>query len=682
MFENYEGKLYFTNNRERVLIESWGENALRIRATKNPGFTNRDWALEPIEAAQGAVEVFQDPNANAAGFMNMFGGADHSYGKIRNGKIRAEVNASGVISFYNQEDRLLLKEYWRRLQDETSMALNIAGREYKPAGGDNFQLTVRFAANKKEKIFGMGQYQQHEMDMKGCLLELAQRNSQASVPFYLSNLGYGFLWNNPAVGQVSFASNGTTWEAKSTKELDYLIIAGDTPAAIEETYMALVGKPPMMPEYGMGFWQCKLRYRTQEELLAVARKYKELGIPLDVIVADFFHWTQQGDYQFDPKYWPDVPAMCKELEEMNVKLMVSIWPTVDFRSENFKEMQTKGYLVQTESGVPVTMLCGGNEVFFDTTNPQARAYVWEKVKKNYWDNGARLFWLDVAEPEYTTYEFENYRYEMGSVLEVGNAYPAYYAKGFYDGMRAEGDETPISLIRCAWAGSAKYGSLVWSGDIVSNFECFNRQVRAGLSMAIAGIPWWTTDIGGFHGGNGEDPVFCELFIRWFQYACFCPVMRLHGNRSPQHGYEDGAFGTGSDNEIWSFGSEIFEISKKYIALRERLRDYIREQMEKASQKGTPVMRPLFYGFPDDEKSWAIDDTYLFGPDLLVAPVLEASVQSRQVYLPVGTDWVDAWTRQEYAGGQKVTVNTPIEQIPVFVRKGADILTAFTENALN
>lgn len=168
-----------------------------------------------------------------------------------------------------------------------------------------------------------------------------------------------------------------------------------------------------------------------------------------MIVVDFFHWTKQGEFKFDPKYWPDVPGMCRELKEMGIQVVVSVWPTIDIYSENFEEMKEKGYLVRTEHGVPLTMLCGGNEVFFDATNPDARTYVWEKIKKNYYDQGAKLFWLDVAEPEYSVYDFKNYRYQLGSVQEVGNIYPKYYLKAFYDGMTAEGDTMPISLIRSA-----------------------------------------------------------------------------------------------------------------------------------------------------------------------------------------------------------------------------------------
>ena len=677
MFLEKEGKLIYSYDGETVCIEAWGKDALRVRATKNRSFTGRDWALEAKDAHAGEVEIFEDPSAKGGAFANMYEGTDTSYGKITNGKLHAVIDSGSVITFYHEDGRVLLKEHFRRLRDEESMPLNIMGREYSNGVGDNFRIVARFVARKGEKIFGMGQYQQHELDLKGCMLELAQRNSQVSVPFYLSSIGYGFLWNNPGVGQVMFANNGTEWVTESGKEIDYLVIAGDTPAEIEENYMTLTGNPPMMPEYGMGFWQCKLRYWNQEQLLSVARKYKELGVPLDVIVVDFFHWTKQGEFKFDPKYWPDVPGMCRELKEMGIQVVVSVWPTVDIYSENFEEMKEKGYLVRTEHGVPLTMLCGGNEVFFDATNPDARTYVWEKIKKNYYDQGAKLFWLDVAEPEYSVYDFKNYRYQLGSVQEVGNIYPKYYLKAFYDGMTAEGDTMPISLIRSAWAGSAKYGALVWSGDIVSTFECFRRQVQAGLNMAVAGIPWWTTDIGGFHGARTDDPDFHRLYIRWFEYGCFCPVMRLHGNRNPQEGYGAEQIGSGSDNEIWSFGDKAYEISKKYIFLRERLRDYIRTQMKKAHEDGTPMMRPVFYDFPTDQESWNVEDAYLFGPDLYVAPVMEDHVTEREVYLPDGTAWFNAWTGEKYEGGQNVTVAAPMDIIPVFVREGAD-----TEHLLN
>ena len=559
---------------------------------------------------------------------------------------------------------------------DTTSSLEVEAREFKPLIGGNYRLTMRFVGNRTEKIFGMGQYQQDFLDLQGAELELAHRNSQASVPFYISSLGYGFLWNNPAIGKVNFNRNIYSWEAESTKKLDYWITADDNPAQIEENYAAVSGTVPMMPEYGMGFWQCKLRYQTQEELLSVAREYKKRGIPLDVIVIDFFHWPKQGDWRFDPTYWPDPDAMIRELKDMNIELMVSVWPMVDYKSENFEEMMARGLLTRVEKGVRIDNTYQGNTIQFDPTNPEAREYVWEKCRKNYYDKGIHIFWLDEAEPEYTVYDFENYRYFMGPNVQIGNIYPVMYAKTFFDGMKQAGQENIVNLLRCAWAGSQKYGALVWSGDIQSSFESLRNQLCAGLNMAIAGIPWWTTDIGGFFGASVEDLSYRELFARWFEYGTFCPVMRLHGYRmpyQPQLGTTGGATCvSGAPNEIWSYGDEVYQICRNYIALREQMRPYIRKQMETAHTKGDPVMRPLFYDFPGDETAWNVEDEFMFGPDVLVAPVLERGQREKAVYLPVGSTWVNIWDGKRTEGGQTVKVDTPLGQIPVFTRNGYHI----------
>lgn len=655
-FERNGNALCYRYGAERLRIEPWGKNALRVRAWKQAEPDPQDWALLPQDGCDPVIEVREDG------------------GSIVNGKIRAELNLIGKLTFYNQKGEVLLEEYLRDRRDmfgSTCSSLNVEAREFKPIIGGDYRLTARFISNPREKLYGMGQYQQAFLDLKGADLELAQRNSQASVPFLLSSLGYGFLWNNPAVGRVNFGKNITTWEAFSTKKLDYWITAGDTPAQIEEAYANATGKVPMMPEFAMGYWQCKLRYQTQEELLEVAREYKRRGLPISVIVVDFFHWPLQGEWKFDPTYWPDPDAMIRELKEMGIELMVSIWPTVDYRSENFEEMQAKGLLVRVESGIPISMDFQGNTLHYDPTNPEARDYVWQKAKKNYYDKGVKIFWLDEAEPEYTVYSFENYRYHLGPDVQVGNIYPAMYAKNFYDGMTAEGQENVINLLRCAWAGSQRYGALVWSGDIKSSFDSMKNQLAAGLNMGIAGIPWWTTDIGGFFGANIGDPAFHELLIRWFQYGCFCPVMRMHGYRwplQPQYGTTGGATCvSGAPNEVWSFGPEVEAILSKYLFLREGMKPYITGLMEQAHEKGTPVMRPLFYDFPEDQKAWEVEDQYLFGPDVLVKPVTEAGCRSVSVYLPAGADWTNAWTGQRFQGGQTVTVDAPLDQIPLFTK---------------
>ena len=661
-FSQDDHALYYRYDAERVIIEAWGNNALRVRATKEPKMPDENWALsQPVPETHPSIQI-------------------HPYcAEITNGKITAEINNIGRITFRDGSGRILLREYLRNRRDmfsDTTSSLEVEAREFKPLIGGDYRLTMRFIGNRSEKIFGMGQYQQNFLDLRGAELELAHRNSQASVPFYISSLGYGFLWNNPAIGKVNFNRNIYSWEAESAKKLDYWITADDSPAKIEENYAAVSGTVPMMPEYGMGFWQCKLRYQTQEELLGVAREYKRRGIPLDVIVIDFFHWPKQGDWRFDPTYWPDPDAMIRELKDMNIELMVSVWPMVDYKSENFDEMMSRGLLTRVEKGVRIDNTYQGNTIQFDPTNPEAREYVWEKCRKNYYDKGVHIFWLDEAEPEYTVYDFENYRYFMGPNVQIGNIYPVMYAKTFFDGMKKEGQENIVNLLRCAWAGSQKYGALVWSGDIQSSFESLRNQVCAGLNMAIAGIPWWTTDIGGFFGASVEDLSYRELFTRWFEYGTFCPVMRLHGYRmpyQPQHGTTGGAACvSGAPNEIWSYGDEVYQICRKYIALREQMRPYIRKLMETAHRQGDPVMRPLFYDFPEDETVWNVEDEFMFGPDVLVAPVLERGQREKTVYLPKGSTWVNIWDGKKAEGGRMLQVDTPLGQIPVFTRNGYHI----------
>lgn len=658
-YEKVGNSLCYRYEAERVIIKPWGKNSLRVTASKLAQMPDEDWALlKPQDNTEPVINIYED-------------GAT-----IQNGKIRAEINLIGKIAFFNDKNELLLEEYVRNRRDmfgDTCSSLEIEAREFKPIIGGDYKLTMRFVSNPDEKIYGMGQYQQPFLNLKGADLELAHRNSQASVPFMLSSLGYGFLWNNPAVGRVNFGKNITTWEAFSAKKLDYWITADDTPAKIEENYADATGKVPMMPDYAMGYWQCKLRYQTQEELLEVAREYKRRNLPISVIVVDFFHWPTQGEWKFDPTYWPDPDAMIKELKEMGIELMVSIWPTVDYRSENFEEMKSKGLLIRVESGYPISMDFQGNTLHFDATNPEAREYVWQKAKQNYYDKGVKVFWLDEAEPEYTVYDFENYRYHLGPNVQIGNIYPVMYAKTFFDGMKNEGQENIINLIRCAWAGAQRYGALVWSGDIKSSFASMKNQLAAGLNMGLAGIPWWTTDIGGFFGANVNDPDFHELLIRWFEYGCFCPVMRMHGYRwplQPQYGTTGGATCvSGAPNEVWSYTPEVLEILTKYLHIRENMRPYITKAMTEAHEKGTPVIRPMFYDFADDKNCWEIENQYMFGSDVLVIPVTDKDCRKMNVYLPCGKTWTNAWTNESFEGGQWISVDAPIEQIPLFTTNG-------------
>ena len=652
-FEKQGNALIFRQDGETVRVEPWQKDSLRVRGTLLSEIEEGSIALLDPEPVEAEIELVDELKAT-----------------IKNGKIQAvlELQPWGQklrITFLNQKGEVLLSEI------ANGGALCLRAHDYRALKGGAYQLKVSFDSNPDEKIYGMGQYQQERMNLKGCNLELAHRNSQASIPFYVSSLGYGFLWHNAAVGEVHFGTNTTEWLARTTKQLDYWVTAGDTPAEIEEHFADAIGKVPMMPEYGLGFWQCKLRYYNQEQVLNVAREYKKRGIPLDVFVIDYYHWPRCGDYRFDEEYFPDPKAMIDELHEMGIETMVSIWPQIDWRSENYEEMKQQGLLVKSNAGVDVQMLFHGNNVFLDATNPRTRKYVWEKVKKNYADLGIRTFWLDEAEPEFSTYEYECYRYAAGPVEEIGNIYPREYSRMFYEGQKESGQEDIVNLVRCAWLGSQKYGALVWSGDIFSTYEDFRKQICAGLHMGLCGIPWWTTDIGGFMTDDVNDPDFQQLLIRWYEFAVYSAVFRMHGDRGPHNipPLDDRDFGggylyTGQSNELWSYGEENYRIMKKYYDIRISMHDYIKQLYDEASENGSPLIRTMFYEFPDDKKCWELQEQYMFGSEYLVAPIFHLNEFEREVYLPAGR-WEDTRDGKVYEGGQTIRAAAPIDSIPVF-----------------
>lgn len=658
---------------ELLIVQAWGDNAVRVRSFVDMNFENRLNALQQNSSkTKGPVSVRHDEN----------------YAELINGKIKVILDHRGRLTFYNEENKVLLKEYIRlravkhddgsedagtvEITKDFNSTLKLKSREYKAHPVTGFKVTTRFESDPNEKIFGMGQYQQDFLDLKNTVLELAQRNSQVSIPFYISSLGYGFLWNNPGIGEVSFAKNITRWEMAATDYIDYWIIAGDQPKEILRNYGEVTGKVPKMPDNLLGLWQSKLRYRTADEVLDIVKKYQEKDIQLSTIAIDYFHWPKQGEYRFDEEYWPEPNSFIKLLkEDYKVEPIISVWPTVQTDAVNYNEYLENGFLVKINRGVPLTMQIQGNTVFVDMTNEKAQAYVWQLLQRNYVDKGVNYFWLDVAEPGYSVYDFDNYRYKKGSVLQCGNVYPIDYLNMIFEGMNNNNKEL-VTLVRGGWAGAQRYGALLWSGDIDSSFEAFRNQINTGLNVGMAGVPWWTTDIGGFHGGNPEDAEFRELIVRWFQYATFSPILRMHGDRLPHSkplsNSGGGSMVTGAPNEIWSYGIEVEAILTKYLKIREVLKDYISSLMLKAHELGDPLMRPLFYEYPKDLKAWEVTDTYLFGESLLIAPIEYYLETIREVYLPKGDVWTNLWTEEDFDGGQTITVQADLTQIPVFVKK--------------
>jgi len=664
-------------NGETIRIEPWGPDALRLRA--RPGGT----VIEPhvsalLDAAPATADI----------------AIDGAHARITNGRIRAEVRLArrlGADVAKEPEIRYVRSDTGAELLAETrSHFAGPSPRSFKALASGSFQLEARFRAYPDERLMGLGQPQHGLEELKGTSTTLVQQNTHVVIPFVLSSRGYGFLWNNPATGCADFATNGTRWLADATPGLDYWICAGDSPAEILSTYVAATGMPPALPDWATGFWQCKLRYRSQAEILDVAREYRRRNLPLSCIVIDFFAWTRQGEWQFDPADWPDPAGLVRDLAEMGIKTIVSIWPTVSANAETYTEMREKGYLLRTERGVPVVIQFPDKDpygihflTYYDPFNPEARDYHWDRVQSGYVDKGVTNFWLDACEPEMRPAHADHVRTHLGNGAEMLSAFPLLHAGRYAEGLKAAGAEDAVLLCRSTWAGGQRFPTILWSGDVWSTWADYRAQIAAGLHAAMSGIGWWTTDIGGFYEGHRDNPAFHDLLVRWFEFGVFSPICRLHGVRVPNgvpYAAPDGEvdYGkelfhvftdTGGDNEVWSYTPDLLAIFTDLLALRERLRPYLDATFAACSATGVPPMRPLTFACPG-QTGLSGQGACMLGDDLLVAPVLEPGARSRRVRLPAGHDWIDAWSGIAHPGGTEIDIPAPPGRPPVLCRADA------------
>jgi alpha-D-xyloside xylohydrolase len=653
----------WASGQETLRVEAWGPDSVRVRSRLGGGI---------LDGLPGAL--LEDAPAPCTAKVEVTA----TTARLVNGRVTIELVSGEGLDHKQAMLRFTSTATGEELLAEQPIHFWWPGpRLFSPVGNGYHRLEQMFRAYDGERLYGLGQHGHGMLDQKGAVLDLAQRNGEVTIPFLLSSRGYGLLWNSPAIGRVELAANGTRWVADSARQIDYWFTAG-APAEVLSRYADATGHAPELPEWASGYWQSKLRYRNQDELMAVAREFVERGLPLSVIVSDYFHWTHLGDWKFDPAEWPDPAAMTAELAELGVKLMVSVWPSVSPVSENFPVLRDAGLLIESEYG-PLAQATWPDKgiaapvdvAFYDATNPAAREFVWGKVRDNYLrPYGIDVWWLDACEPELRPGFQQNLRYHAGPGLEVGNMYPRENARTFFEGMAAEGLPPTVALVRSAWAGSQRYGAALWSGDIPATFASLRTQIRSGLNVALSGIPWWTTDIGGFHGGDPADPEYQELIVRWFQYGALCPLFRLHGNREPVMPF--GLDQTGGPNEPWSYGEEAYGHIKAALLLRERLRPYVMTLMRAAAVEGMPPMRPLLVDFPADAEAWSVADEYMFGPDLLVAPVADYGARERDVYLPGDGTWTEAWTGATYSGSAVVRAQAPLGRIPLFLRGGASL----------
>jgi alpha-D-xyloside xylohydrolase len=510
-----------------------------------------------------------------------------------------------------------------------------------------------------ESFYGLGQHQAGVWNYRGEAVDISQDNTNISIPFFLSSNGYGIFWNNASRSRFNNRFLHALYlSSEVADDMDYYFLFGPEFDRIIAGYRELTGASPLFGKWAYGFWQCKNKYNTQEELLGVAHKYRELHIPADNIVQDWFWWNTMGEPVFDKTRYPDPNGMIEDLHKSHFHLMISVWPYFRPGTKTYDEMDDRGFFIDRTK---VAAFHPARMALYDAFNPQARKYYWNLMDQALFKIGVDAWWLDTTEPETEDRETNilvTDKTYLGNGARYANAFPLMTTEGVYQGQRSESDKKRVFVLsRSAFAGAQRNAAAVWSGDVNSDWVFFKKQIPAGLNYSISGLPYWTTDIGGFVSGNPDDPGYRELFIRWFQFGTFNPILRVHGTRST------------NQNELWSYGAEAQKILTNYDTLRYRLLPYIYSLAWMTTSEGYTPMRGLIMDFRTDEHAASIGDQFMYGPAFLVNPVTDPGVNSRRIYLPK-TKWYDFWSGGLVEGGRMIDRAAPIDKLPLFVRAGS------------
>lgn len=559
------------------------------------------------------------------------------------------------------------------------------GKQLAPRqDASGYRTRLGFTFSEGEALYGLGQHEEGRLDRRGQHLELYQHNLKVAVPFLVSSRGWGLLWHGYSA--MTFHDNASDAQllADCVDEMDYFVLAAGSLNDVIRCYRGLTGAAPIPPRWAFGFVQSRERYENQEQLLQTARRYAELGLPAECIVQDWQYWPegQWGQKSFDPQRFPDPEGMCREVHALGTKIMVSVWPHLDATGADHAELKAAGKLLD-------------NDRTYNAFDPEARRLFWEQTRRGLLSHGFDALWCDCSEPfeadwyganeptadqrrRINVQTAENY---LGA--RMSNAYSLAHARGVWEGHRSSGSTTRIlNLTRSAYAGQQRYGSFTWSGDISASWDTLARQIPEGLNFAASGLPYWTCDVGGFFVKPGDawfargefpdgvgDPGYRELFLRWFQYGTFQPMLRAHGTDTPR--------------EIWHFGEpgdDVYDTLVQFIKLRKALVPYLYAIAGAVYHDGASMMRPLAFDFSHDPRALRVDDQFLLGPCLMVCPVTRPQQfgpdsprphdATRLLYLPQGSTWIDVWDGTARPGGTRLDAPTPLRTIPVYAKAGS------------
>lgn len=620
---------------------------------------------------------------------------------------------SNCFYYYSADSQLLFRERAKRskeLKEIPVYSLNTkeAQKEYvdtadgrkeviRDAGriqtGTAYQTRLNFVFDDDEAVYGLGQHEEGYHSIRGNCIYLNQANRTIAIPFFVSVKGYGLFVNSCSPSIFNDGCEGTYFYTEADKEMDFFFIGGGSPDAVIKGFRKITGKAVMLPKWAFGYIQSQERYETQKEILDVAAQYRKRGIGLDCIVLDWLSWPdgQWGQKSFDEKRFPDPDAMTATLHEENVHFMISIWPNMAENCENVKDFEKRDLLLP---GVHI----------YNALKEEARTLYWEQAQKGLFCHGVDAWWCDNSEPVCPEWmevvrpenakNYEQYCRSVSAHIPAPymNAFGLYHAMGIYEGQRKSAPKKRVvNLTRSGYPGQQRYGTILWSGDISASWDTLRKQIAAGINFCASGMPYWTIDIGAFFVKNGlqwywdgdyddtaQDPAYCELFTRWYQWGAFLPVFRGHG--------------TDVRRELWNFDRSEAPFYDALLAankMRYSLMPYIYSLAGNVYLNDGLIMRPLSYGFTQDKNTYDIFDQYLFGDNMMVCPVTEAMYfgkekkeggYKRKVYLPLGCDWYDMYTDKKYSGGSTIEADAPLDKIPVFIKAGAII--PMTEPALS